>query len=225
MVALPTLVRRRATDEVYDAIRHSILTHRYAPGQRLKIEEMALQLGVSLTPVRHAIQQLSAEGLIEIRPRSGTFVASLLTADIRETFEVRRALECLAAERSAETISAGDLKRLRMLCWELARPVETESDRAEHESRNSEFHHVLVAASGNHRLLQMYEGLKAHLQIARVHGAGFGEWKQRLAAERDEHGEILAAVEARNASELAAALRRHIDRARDSLIESIENNT
>src|SRR5438128_2713360 len=97
-VALPPLARRRATDEVYDVMRRSILTNVFRPGQRLPIEEIANQLGVSLTPVRHAIQQLATEGLIEIRPRSGTFVASLDVQDIAETFDIRRALECLAAE-------------------------------------------------------------------------------------------------------------------------------
>ena len=58
------------TDEVYDVMRRSILTNVFRPGQRLPIEEIANQLGVSLTPVRHAIQQLATEGLIEIRPRS-----------------------------------------------------------------------------------------------------------------------------------------------------------
>ena len=74
---LTKISRQRATDEVYEALRQSILGHLFAPGERLQVEEIAAKLGVSLTPVRHAIQQLATEGLIEIKPRSGTFVAKL----------------------------------------------------------------------------------------------------------------------------------------------------
>src|SRR5688572_10149403 len=137
-VALPPLARRRATDEVYDVMRRSILTNVFRPGQRLPIEEISKQLGVSLTPVRHAIQQLATEGLIEIRPRSGTFVASLDVQDIAETFDIRRALECLAAEHAVRNITDEQLRSARRLVWALSEPVESEESRTRHEANNSE---------------------------------------------------------------------------------------
>src|SRR6185295_5329524 len=108
---LPVLTRRRATDEVYDVLRASILDHRFRPGERLFVDQIAAHLGVSLTPVRHALQQLATEGLVEIRPRSGTYVASLTDADISETFEIRRALEYLAAESAVSRIEDETLKQ------------------------------------------------------------------------------------------------------------------
>ncbi|MBI1790714.1 MAG: GntR family transcriptional regulator, partial [Acidobacteria bacterium] len=82
---LARLNRARATDEVYDALRQAVLSHLFQPGERLQVGEISAKLGVSPTPVRHAIQRLASEGLIEIRPRSGTFVASLTVPDIEET--------------------------------------------------------------------------------------------------------------------------------------------
>ena len=80
---LRRITRKRATDEVYEALREAILTRGFKPGERLQVEEIAEKLGVSLTPVRHSVQRLCTEGLIEIRPRSGTFVATLTKDDIR----------------------------------------------------------------------------------------------------------------------------------------------
>ena len=225
MAQLEQIVRRRATDEVYDILRQSIVTHKFAPGERLKIEELSQQLGVSLTPVRHAIQQLCAEGLVEIRPRSGTFVNRLSRDEVRETFDIRRALECLAAESAVVRVSNAQLDRMRQLLHEMDGPVEGDGDRHRHEGQNSEFHRILIDASGNRSLGEMYESLKAHLQIARVHAGELGEWTSRMTDERAEHEAIVTALEARDATRLIAALRKHIDRARDALISSLSEPT
>jgi DNA-binding GntR family transcriptional regulator len=222
-IELPSLERRRATDDVYDVLRQSILSNRFKPGQRLPVDDIARQLGVSLTPVRHAIQQLATEGLIEIRPRSGTFVASLDISDIAETFDIRVALECLAAERAVVNATAEQLKHLRRLAWALSEPVESEADRTHHEEKNSELHCLLIECSGNRRLCDMYESLKAHLQIARIHSADAlgAAWDQRLKKEHAEHQEIVAALEARDCDRLVAVLRAHINRAKEDLIRTL----
>src|SRR6185503_19232983 len=146
-----------------------ILGSMMKPGERMNIEELASKLGVSLTPVRHAIQQLSNEGLVEIKPRSGTFVASLSAKDVEETLEIRCALECLAAERAIENISREQIKRLKELLKAMRQPVRNDDERKAHERDNSEFHEVLILASGNQRLREMYAALHAHIQIARIH--------------------------------------------------------
>ncbi len=219
-IELPVLGRRRATDDVYDILRQSILSNKFKPGQRLPMDDIARMLGVSLTPVRHAIQQLATEGLIEIRPRSGTFVASLDISEIAETFDIRVALECLAAEKAVVNASADQIKQMRRLVWALSEPVESEADRTHHEEKNSELHRLLIECSGNRRLSDMYESLKAHLKIARIHSAdAFGTaWDQRLKKEQAEHEQIVAALEARDRDRLVTVLRTHIIRAKDDLI-------
>ena len=220
-MALTRLKRRRTSDEVYEALRQSILTHVFAPGERLQVHEIASKLGVSLTPVRQAIQQLSAEGLIAIRPRSGTFVTSLTTRDIEETFQLRCALECLAAETAVERVTDRHLAEFRELLTRLSRPVESEGDRKRHEQDNTRLHRLLIECSGNRRLAETYASLNAHLQIARVH-SGDAYWAERLNVEQAEHEEIVAALEARDLPRLQAALRGHILRARRSLIVGLQ---
>ena len=80
---LAKIQRERAVDAVYQALRQAIVSSLMKPGERLNVDELAQKLGVSLTPVRSAIQQLANEGLVEIRPRSGTFVARVTKLSAR----------------------------------------------------------------------------------------------------------------------------------------------
>ena len=220
---LTKLKRKRATDEVYEALRQAILGRTFKPGERLQVEEIAQKLGVSLTPVRHAIQQLATEGLIEIHPRSGTYVATLSAHDIEETFEIRCALECLAAEKAIARITAVKLARLRELLKLLVEPVATENDLKRHEKHNLELHRIIIEAAGNKRLAEMYESLNAHIKIARIHGAeavGNG-FSNRLAEEQAEHEAIVDAIESRDGTRVTSAMRKHIYRAKDALIGSL----
>src|SRR4051812_2110376 len=217
---LVKLQRQRAVDAVYEALREGILDHLFKPGERLHVDELSEKLGVSLTPVRNAIQQLATEGLVEIRPRSGTFVANLSVQDIEETFDIRCALECLAAEKSTELIEPPELARLRDLLVSLNRPIHNSEGRRAHEQDNSEFHRILIKASRNRRLQEMYESLNAHLKIARIHGSE-ESWRSRLEEEHAEHEQIVTALENRDMNLVVAILRKHIYRAKDALIASL----
>ena len=216
------LHRERAVDGVYKELRHAIVSDLLKPGERLNVEELAEKLGVSLTPVRGAIQQLATEGLVEIKPRSGTFVASLTAQDVEETLQIRCALECLAGEEAVRRIGAEDLGRLRELLHALGKPAASEEEQRAHGRDNSELHQIIVRASGNRRLREIYEELNAHIQIARVH-AGESNWAARLEEEREEHEAIVAALEARDAEGLRNALRKHVYRAKDALVAALQS--
>lgn len=226
---LRRLTRKRATDEVYETLRDAILNRLFKPGERLQVDEIAERLGVSLTPVRHAIQQLATEGLIEIKPRSGTFVATLSLEDIEATFDVRIALECLAAEKAMDRVRPADMQRMEELLEALRKPVSNEEALRKHEKANSELHMLLIEAAGNRRLTELYKGLNAHLTIARIHAAERNsdegprparEIAKRLAVEQAEHDEIIEALRARDLPRMQTAMRTHIGRAKDSLMNA-----
>jgi GntR family transcriptional regulator, rspAB operon transcriptional repressor len=218
---LPTLSRQRTSDSVYDALRHAILSRKFAPGQRLNVHQLAGELGVSLTPVKDALTRLEAEALIQIRPRSGTFVTAVSPDDVAEAFEIRCALECLAAEKALSRAKPEDVEQLRALTGQIG-AVEGEAGRLVHASRNIEFHKRIVMLSGNRRLVHMYESLDAHIQIARIH-LRHADWKTRLESERLEHLAIVDALGRRDTPGLVAALRHHILRAAESLVRDLRN--
>jgi DNA-binding GntR family transcriptional regulator len=220
-ISLGKIERRRAVDDVHQAIREAILDRRFPPRMRLNVEELALQLGVSLTPVRSAIQLLAAEGLVDVHSRSGTFVATISRRELEETFEIRCALECLAAEKAAERLTDKDIEQARKLYDVMLRLRKTEAQRKIHDEANFDLHEIIIRASGNQRLADIYESLQAHIAMCRLHRLD-ESWHSRLPQEQKEHKEIVEAMEKRDAKALVKALRSHILRAKDALLEHID---
>jgi DNA-binding GntR family transcriptional regulator len=214
------LKRERAVDSVHEALKQAILSNLLHPGERLNVESLSRKLGVSLTPVRHAIQLLAQEGLVEVKPRSGTFVASVSAEDVRETFELRCALECMAVEKAIDRFGREDLKRLKVLVKTMRKPIQDEAAQKEHEENNKEFHLLLLRAADNQRLLEMHDALNASIKIARIH-ASDTDWVHRLDQEQDEHQAIVDAVEKKKKAQAVKAMRNHVFRAMESLMAAI----
>ena len=93
------IIQERLVDEVYQRLRELIFQNSYVPGQRLDIERIAEQLGISRQPVVEAINRLAREGLLVIRPRVGTFVRKLSSQDVHEILETRLMIELFALSR------------------------------------------------------------------------------------------------------------------------------
>lgn len=205
-----------------DVLREGILSLTFRPGERLDVKALAEQLGVSPTPVKDAVNRLAAEGLIEIHPRSGTFVAEINPVMVGEIFDIRRAIECLAAETIVERLTPETLAHFRELTEQLNRPVTSEAGRIAHEQANLALHELIVKSSGNQRLLELYRNLNAHLTIARIHSRRRPE-PHRIAAELSEHQELLEALESRDAARLVRVLGDHIRRAGHDLVEDLRH--
>jgi GntR family transcriptional regulator, rspAB operon transcriptional repressor len=210
--------RERASDSVCNILRESILDQTFLPGQRLDVKMLAEKLDVSLTPVKDAITRLVVEGLIELRPRSGTYVSQLTPEDVEETLAIRRALECLAAETSPQHLTDHDIEWFEEAIILLER---SEKDRQLHEKRNSDFHGKLMELSKNKKLIETYRSLNATIKMARIHNAS-NSWVDRVAEERAEHRKILQALKARNSRALQTALNNHILRASNALVQDLK---
>jgi DNA-binding GntR family transcriptional regulator len=217
---LTKVKRERASDAVFNLLRASILDQTFLPGERLNVRTLAERLDVSLTPVKDAITRLAVEGLIEIRPRSGTFVSSISPEDIQETLSIRRALECLAAQTILKNMTDEDLAECEEMVALLDRPVNSERERQQHEKKNNEFHLKLVQMSGNKKLIEIYGSLNAHIKIARVHYTS-NSWASRLQQERSEHHKILEALITRKQKMLESAINDHIVRASEALVNDV----
>lgn len=214
---LTKVKRERASDSVFKVLRESILDQTFLPGQRLDVKMLAEKLDVSLTPVKDAITRLMVEGLIELRPRSGTYVSLLSPEDIEETLAIRRALECLAAENVPQNLTSSDL------VWfeeSIVLMEQSEKDRPLHEKRNSDFHMKIVELSRNRKLIETYRSLGASIKVARVHYAS-SSWVDRVAEEREEHRSIVHALKARSVKALQRALNEHILRASSALVQDL----
>lgn len=215
--------RERVGDVVFQMLRQSILDQTFAPGSRLQLDDLATKLDVSATPIKDAINRLAAEGLVEVKPRSGTFVSQISIEELAESLEMRCAIEYFAARAVVQRASAEDIRDLGLLVKDLDRPIETNEERLLHEQKNRQLHERVVALAGNRKMLDYYCSLHTHITMARVHYTTEA-WKSRLEQERQEHHEILRCMERRDAPALAEALRDHIQGAASALIEDVRRN-
>ncbi|MFS8534321.1 MAG: GntR family transcriptional regulator [Limnochordales bacterium] len=202
---------------VFEAIREAIISGHLKPGERLMEIQLAEELGVSRTPVREAIRKLEQEGLVVMVPRKGAYVADISMKDIAEVFEIRGALEGLAAELAAERATEEELERLERLLVAIGECIERQDVDGMIE-KDTEFHDLLFSASHNERLVQILSLLREQIQrfrsrtLARV---------ERMKVALEEHKAIVEALGRRD-SELARSLAEaHIESARSSLMKLI----
>lgn len=146
---LRTQIRRRLLD--------GLISGRWAPGERIVERQVAAELEVSQAPVREAIRELEALGLLTSVPNKGVRVRDLELADIREFYAVRAALEELAANEATVRL-AGDTAPLEEFAAALHADADSGDSRAQIEHAIA-FHRAIVAASGNRLLLNMWESL------------------------------------------------------------------
>ncbi|WP_048647349.1 GntR family transcriptional regulator [Nitratireductor soli] len=202
-----------------DEIESDIVTGRFAPGERLDEMQLAARFGVSRTPIREAILQLNAIGLLEIRPRRGAIVIDPAPQRIFEMFEVMAELEGMAGAKAARRHTDKDRDALLAAHEKCEQAViSEETDRYYYE--NELFHRAIYAASHSgfleeqcatmHRRLRPYRRLQL-----RVHN--------RMKASFGEHARIVDAILEGNADAARDLLREHVAVQGDRFSDLIAN--
>jgi DNA-binding GntR family transcriptional regulator len=159
VVARLTSGYRSISEMVYDVIKEAIVSGSFAPGERLPQEELAAAIGVSRIPVRSALIQLDAEGLVTFSPRRGAVVRSLSSAQIREIFELRQLLETYALRKSMETMTPDRAKQILQRASHLDEPGHGE----EVVERRRQFYQLLYDAESNPQLVEIIDNLRTKL--------------------------------------------------------------
>lgn len=191
---------------VYQTLREAILSLAYRPGEILRKPEICEALGVSRSPVADAVARLAAEGLVDVVPQAGTFVARFSMEEIREGAFLREAIEVAAVERVAETVTEEQLTQLRRNITVQSALI-ADGDVPGFYQTDAAMHELLLSFTGFRKLAQVSETAWLHVNRARqlilpVPG--------RIQATLDEHRAILAALEARNPEAARLATRAHL---------------
>lgn len=195
--------------EVVQTIRRAILSRRFVPGQRLVERELCELMGVSRTPVREALRQLEAEGLVSIAPYKGPIVAEITPTEAAEVYDIRGALEALGARRFAERASDRGVANLKKRLAALERVVE-DGNVTEVVERSDALFDLLIEGSGSRLLHQMLGTLRARITFLRTTSLAI---PGRLDESLDEVRAIVDAIERRDADEAAELAARHAERA------------
>jgi DNA-binding GntR family transcriptional regulator len=147
-------------------IRSRITGGRLPLGARISDKKLAAELNVSRTPVREALVQLQSEGLVVMRPQSGTFVVDLSIAEVRDICATRAILEAGAIRLAAEAGSADAMARLGLLVGRAAIAL-NDGDLVLCDELDCQFHEGIVAASANAYLIRAYSGISDRLRALR----------------------------------------------------------
>ncbi len=195
--------------ELLGHIRAAIASAEYKPGERLVERVLCEKYGVSRTVVREALRHLEAEGLVTIVPNRGPVVTVLSRSNTEGLFEVRAALEALAAERFAQRATAEERAELEASCEVVAAAYASDDVESWIRAKDA-YYDVLLTGAHNELIRGTVLGLHSRIQVMR--GRSLSAPDRRLAS-LDEIREITALAVAGKASEAAIKARAHVERA------------
>jgi len=198
--------------KIFRQLRRSIIMGHRRPGERLEVEELAAGFETSVTPVRDALQMLSQEGLVMIRPRSGYFVASMTLKQLRDMLDLRKILELAAIERAALRITTEQINALRNVHAGYTGDDDESYDRYTDENRR--FHYLIGLTAGNMELAEMIGHL--HDRLAR-----FMVLRHAGKSQEATHARIVDALEARDIDLARQALLEDIETSRDAILDGV----
>ena len=205
---------------VCEKIRQAITTGIFKSGERLMEIQLAEEMGVSRTPVREAIRKLELEGFGVMIPRRGTYGADISIKDITEVYEIRTALDVLAAGLAAERISDEELEAMQRLLVEIGQHIE-EGNLDKIIETDSAFHDILYQASRNERLVSIISNLRE--QITTLRGRSM-HYPGRLINTLEEHRAIVDSMAQRDVEKAQQAVREHLENAEHTLLKAIEES-
>jgi DNA-binding GntR family transcriptional regulator len=195
-------------------IRQLITTGELAAGEVLREDDLAARLGMSRTPLREAIARLETEGLVVSRPHRSAVVFKPSADDLREIYEMRIALESLAARLATERAGPDDVAELQRLWEELD---ETPPGRG-WVRRNRAFHLRLYRVSGRDRLLRMIENLRDQSEPYVRMFVVFGHGSEA----QEDHRRLIDAVRAGDSDKAARATAEHLTSTMTTVMAELE---
>lgn len=200
---------------VFESMREAIIGGVLKPGERLMEIQLADEMGVSRTPVREAIRKLELEGFVVMIPRKGAYVAGVTHKDVADVFEIRAALEGLAAGLAAERATDDEIEEMERLLLFNEGELKTLEQIVE---ADTDFHALVYKASRNNRLIQILANLREQIQRFRATSLAVpGRIKNAI----EEHRAIVEALanhDVEKAQELASS---HIVTAENVMFEAL----
>ena len=193
-------------EELVARLSDMIFAGELVPGTRVPEKQLCQRFGISRTPLREALKVLAADGLITLLPNRGARVTKLTPEDADELFPVMGALEALSGELACAHATDADIAEVRALHYQMALH-HTRGERDDYFRCNQAIHRKIMEMAGNPTLAQVYDGLAGRIRRVRyLANTSRPRWDAAMA----EHERILAALEARDGSGLAALLKAHL---------------
>lgn len=206
-------------DSAYQLIRRRILDNDWPPGHRALEQELAMQLGMSRTPVREALLRLQNEGLVEVIPRHGVRVLPVSSIDMQEIYQILTALECMAAELvAARQPNAEELAPLVEASKAMDKALKAD-DLDAWAAADERFHQQLVELAGNRQLQATVLNYWDRAHRARMFSLRL---RPKPVNSTKEHMQMVERLRAGDPEGAARVTRAHRERARRELVTIFE---
>jgi DNA-binding GntR family transcriptional regulator len=202
----PSLPARSRMQCVRDQLEDDIVNGLLEPGVQLDIEELMSRFDVSRTPVREALQQLEASGLVDVIPKRGTYVAKVGLPELIELFEVMAELEAMCARLAARRATHDDVAHIEE-ALNACEQAAGEGNANQYYYVNERFHQLIYQTCGNAYLVQQTVALKTRLKPYRRLQL---QLRNRMAQSLTEHRDIVQAIKLGNGEQAASVAREHV---------------
>jgi DNA-binding GntR family transcriptional regulator len=197
---------------IYKELRRSIIMGHHKSGSRLIVKDIAKSYKTSIMPVRDALQMLSQEGLVTIKPRSGYYVTALTLKQLRDLLDLRRILEVAAIEKAVLRITPEQIEELRNIHEGYTGEDDASYERYTEENRK--FHYLIAVASGNLELAgaveRLHDCLARFMVVQRI-----GERQIRM------HNRIIEALEEHDLEKARQAMLNEVDPSQDAILDTV----
>jgi DNA-binding GntR family transcriptional regulator len=212
-------LRRNLELEVYDRIKSAILDRKYMPGDKISIDQLIADLGVSRTPIVIALKMLEREMLIKTRPRRGHYVRTFTKREIIDVLELREALEALGARKAARRITESQMEKLR----DFFKGIDVEGDPqalSAYAKEDQGFHEFIMEVAGGDILSSVFKAYA--IVIFTYHADLPGGFVRHPRETIQEHLELVEAICSRDEDKAEKLMRHHMRLGRKKFIKELE---
>jgi len=207
------------TSQVTQFLEQAILRGEIKPGEKLVERELSQVLGISRSPIREAIRSLESNGLVKTIPRKGTVVTEVSGKEVEEIYSVKSMLEGFAARLACKRITGREIREFRLLLEKMENRV-SRNNLHEYLELSKEFHELIIKASNNAKLYQIYRNLMKPIQWLQLISLSFPE---RARNSLREHQQIVEAFVRGDGESLEKVVREHVDRAGRVLLQNLDS--
>jgi DNA-binding GntR family transcriptional regulator len=201
----------------YDALRESILTNKLKRDEIYTEMSLAKDLGISRTPVREALLELSSQGLVTFLPRKGVLVNRYTKQDVEEIFELRKAIELAAVEKVARNFKSHDFGKIEEV-FQGQRKAAKKKDYLAYIQADRVFHTTLSEMTKNRRFVAIMENIRDMIHLMGIHALVAENRAEEVIA---EHEKVLEAVRKGKPLEAREAMDYHLDQSKQAVAETL----
>lgn len=214
---LPISRTKSLKEKAYDILKELILTGRLEQGKLHNEKRLAEVLGVSRTPVREALLELSREGMVSFVPSKGVEVRKITTKQVQEVFELRRIIEGYIIKSISKQLSPADLKKIEKILSKQDRSA-TKDEEVTFIEMDKEFHLFMASKMGNEQIETILQNLRDQ-----IHLMGIRAIKDQARSRQvlKEHQRIFSALKKKDAKRSHDELMRHLNNTEEVLIDTL----